>query len=253
MWCFSVPPPHVAGTASSSYSSVRASLWSCPLEPLTKHRIIFTLVISWMWLAHRIYISFLAVCTLGTLYACLHVNCKCVSLVRRTKPNCNSYFVHSIVRKSNSWEKAWVKANSVLLHWEGHVFQSYSCARMDQGHRCISVSSTRAVCIVLTCIIHTGNFPAPSSLVLPSLKAKLSRKNRARKFVHVEPQSHPSIESEYPQVAWQIARGKGWKKMNNTLYTFTPRQKLLHFHRNVFMVQVDFLKSKQTVQQREKA
>lgn len=224
-----------------------------PSRASNKAQNYFHISISWMWLAHRICISFLAVCTLGTLYACLHVNYKCVSLVRRTKPNCNSYFVHSIVRKSNSWEKAWVKANSVLLHWEGHVFQSYSCARMDQGHHCISVSSTRAVCIVLTCIIHTGNFPAPSSLVLPSLKAKISRKNRARKFVHVEPQSHPSIESEYPQVAWQIARGKGWKKMNNTLYIFTPRQKLLHFHRNVFMVQVDFLKSKQTVQQREKA
>lgn len=89
---------------------------------------------------------------------------------------------------------------------------------------------------VLCLVTHTGHFPA-SFLVAFSFYVNISQKNRTRKFVHIEPQSHLSIESECPQRLGDKKQGeRDWKKRNMTIYIFTPRQMPLRLGRSVFMV-----------------
>lgn len=119
-----------------------------------------------------------------------------------------------------------MKVCFVLLHWEGHVFQSYACAGTDQGHPCISFASTRPICTLFT-------YPYWSFSIFPSwllaLQANIYPRNRTRKCECHAPPRYLSIELECPQrLDDNQPGGKGWQRGTKTLYTLSQKQKPLH-------------------------
>lgn len=144
----------------------------------------------------------------------------------RARANCNS--ISKCCKEEQQLRESSRDGRFFLLHREGHVFQSYSCTRTDQGHPCISFPSTRPICVVFTYLY--WSFSISSGCLL---QTNISQKNRKRKFDVMNPRIVVT-EPDCPQRLgpWRLVlrelarRGRTGEEEYNTVHLHCEQEPL---------------------------